>query len=158
MATTQAGGTWHLQPIPISHILFLSKFKIEQIWPISHYVEVSGQSGNLNSTSWDILHCICCLGWIPCGSSTTKNFVTKTLFEKLPTLHCFKQLMKNGGFQTTFRYFFTLVKLGIFCNSMHVPWCRFVVTTVVANWDGPAKTFPSVYHQSMTLWEKIRYH
>ena len=127
VATTQAGGTWHLQPIPISHILFLSKFKIEQIWPISHYVEVSGQSGNLNSTSWDILHCICCLGWIPCGSSTTKNFVTKNCLKSF--LHCIvsSNWWKMVDFRPHLGTFLPSWNLP-FCNAMHVPWCRFVVT------------------------------
>ena len=35
VATTQAGGTWHLEPAQIGQILLLGKFKIEQIEPIS---------------------------------------------------------------------------------------------------------------------------
>ena len=35
VATTQPGGTWHLEPAQIGQILFPCKFKIEQIWPFS---------------------------------------------------------------------------------------------------------------------------
>ena len=35
VATTQAGGTWHLAPAQRRQILLLRKFKIEQIEPIS---------------------------------------------------------------------------------------------------------------------------